>query len=73
MDVDAQPPAATGDGEQDGLARLVPDGVGHQFAGEQDRGLLVDGNPPRPDRGADPATGFGGRRRSRGQADLAPV
>ncbi len=73
MDVDAQLTAGAADGERDGLARLVPDGVGHQFAGEQDRDVRVDGDVPGADGRPDLAAGFGRRGRSRGQPDAAPV
>jgi len=74
--VDAKPTAGAGDGEHDGLGpltRLVPDGVGHQLAGQQEGGVQVDGNLPGPDGVPDLAAGFGRRGRSRGQPDAAPV
>jgi hypothetical protein len=74
--IDAKPATGTGDGEHDGLcplARLVPDGVGHQLAGQQEGGVQVDGNLPGPDGDPDPAAGFGRRGRSRGQPDTVRV
>ena len=74
--IDAKPAAGAGDGEHDGLGpltRLVPDGVGHQLAGQQEGGVQVDGNLPGPDGVPDPAAGFARRGRSRGQPDAAPV
>jgi hypothetical protein len=55
------------------LTRLVPDGVGHKLAGQQERSVQVDGNPPGPDGIPDPAAGFGRRGRSRDQPDEAPA
>lgn len=42
MNINAELAAGAGDGKDDGLAALVPDGIGHQLAGEQDRGGWVD-------------------------------
>src|SRR5260370_10458007 len=65
MDIDTQLPAGPGDDEHDGLARFVPDGVGHQFASEQGRSLRVGrgfaGTDGRPDLAA--GLGHGGRSR----------
>ena len=73
VDINAQLAAGAGDGEGDKLPRLLPDGVGHQFAGEQDRDASVDGDFPGTDGRPDLAAGFGRRRRSRGQRDAVPV
>ena len=69
--VDAELAADAGDDERDGLACLVPDGVGHQFAGEQDRDGRVDRDVPGVDGRPDLAAGFGRRGRSRGERDAA--
>jgi hypothetical protein len=66
VDIDAQLAAGADDDEQDSLAPLVRDGIGHQFAGEQDRDGRVDGDIPGTDGLPDLAAGFGRRGRSRG-------
>jgi len=73
VDINAQPAAGAGDGEGDELSRLLPEGVGHQLAGEQDRDASVDGDFPGTDGRPDLAAGFGRRRRSRRQRDAVPV
>ena len=73
MHVHPQPTAGTADHEHDGLARLVPDGVGHQLAGEQQGGILVDGDLPGRDGGPDPAAGFGRCGRARAEPGTGPA
>jgi len=73
MDVDAQLAERACDGQRDGLARLVTDGVGHQLAGEQDRDVLLDRNVPGADGRPDLAAGFTRRGRAGGQPDAADL
>jgi hypothetical protein len=73
VDINAQLTAGATDDKHDGLAWLVPDGIGHQFAGEQDRDARVDRDIPGTDDRSDLAAGFGRRGRSRGQPDAASV
>jgi hypothetical protein len=73
VDINAQMTAGAGDGQRDGLTRLVPDGIGHQFAGEQDRDARVHRNIPGTDSRLDLAAGFGRGGRSGGQPDAARV
>jgi hypothetical protein len=73
MHIDAKPAVGIADDEHDGLARLMPDGIGHQLAGEQEGDVLLDGDRPGLDGGPDPAAGLGRRGRSRGQGDAEPM
>ncbi len=71
MDINAQLAEGVADGERDGLARLVPDGVGGKLAGEQDRDVTVNGDVPRTDGGLHVAAGLGRDGRTRSQLDAA--
>jgi len=66
VDINAQLAADAGDGERDSRARLVAYGIGHQFAGEQDRDVQVDGGIPGANGRPDLAAGFCRRGRSCG-------
>ncbi|MBV9204098.1 MAG: hypothetical protein JO037_01555 [Actinobacteria bacterium] len=72
MDINAQLSTGAGDGERDGLTRLMPDGIGYQLAGEQGRGGRVDRDIPGADDRPDLAAGFGRRGRPLGQPDAVP-
>src|SRR5215469_453224 len=71
MNIDTQLAAGPGHNEHDGRARLMPDGVGHQFAGKQGRGVRVDGGFPATDGRLDLAAGLRYCGRSRLQPDAA--
>src|SRR5258708_32900483 len=64
MNVDPQMAAGARDEELDRLARLVPDGIGYQFAREQRRHVRVDGYAPGVDGCPDMAACFGRSGRS---------
>ena len=71
MDIDAELNAGALDAERDGLARRVPDGIGCQFAGQQDRDISGDRGVLGTDGRPALAVAFGRRGRSRGQPDAA--
>jgi hypothetical protein len=71
--VNPQVAEAAGDEDGDGVASLVLDRVGDQFAGQQDRDVRVDRDVPGGDGGPDVIAGLGHRVRFRGQLGAAGV
>jgi hypothetical protein len=71
VDIDAQLPATALDAKRDRLTGCAPEGIGRQFAGQQDRDVFAYRGIPGADGRPDPAAGFGRRGRSRYQPDAA--
>jgi hypothetical protein len=59
VDIDAELAVGAPDAKGDGTAFGVLEGVGHQFAGQQDRDVGVDGDGPGADEFPDPGAGLG--------------